>query len=99
MGTHTYITGLRFISRSKSDQSVGYVSESKEEVMSNGPLLGFGVAIIYMGFRAIQYLGQNNYCSAWIGHVTDTPVSNRLVKSGPINKLKVFYDVSLRHNK
>ena len=99
MGVCTYITGLRFMSRTKLSTRVGYVAEQEESTFTISDLHGFRVAMSQSGIRALQLVGKNGHCSQWAGDPTAMPVSNRLVKSKPIRRLAVSYDVSDLHTR
>lgn len=99
MGVCTYVTGIRFMSRTKLSPRVGYVAEQEERTFVTSDLHGLRVAKSQSGIRAPQLVGKNSHCSQWTGDPTAMPVSDRLVKSEPIRRLAVSYDVSYLHTR
>ena len=94
VGLRTYVTGLRFVSGSQPDQRVGYVTEQNERTFETSSLLGLRLAVSRSGIRALQLIGKKDCFFQWAGDPTGMPVSNALIKSEPISRLAVSYDVS-----
>lgn len=93
-GLYTYVSGIRFMSKSKTNTKVGYSSEQEEFVLVTSGLYGFRVAMSQSGITALQVVSKNGFCSRWAGDPISMPVCSRLVGSEPISRLAISYDVS-----
>ena len=95
MGSCTFVTGLQFRFENNLSLSFGYVAEQADCRFIIDDLYGFGIAVSASGIRAIRFVGRNGISTSWAGDPTELPVSSRLIRSEPVRKLAVTYDVKL----
>ncbi|KAM3533954.1 hypothetical protein MY4038_002832 [Beauveria bassiana] len=92
-GIWDYITGIRIIGKANGqEQFSGFVFDSGEILCSVAALHGFNVAMGPQGVRALQIVGLRRDACSWIGRTEGVPISESLVASKSVNRLRVTCD-------
>lgn len=95
-----YVSGLRLISRKKSNIQLGYVISGKETILHVGDrdggqniLTGFICALGDLGIQGLRTVASKGQLSEWAGAATDSSQTLRLCVGQPISELKAAFDV------
>ncbi|KAM3553587.1 hypothetical protein ARSEF4850_006846 [Beauveria asiatica] len=92
-GIWDYITGIRIIGKvDEQEQFSGFAFNSGEILCSVAALHGFNVAMGPQGVRALQIVGPRRDTRSWIGRTEGVPISESLVASKSVNRLRVTCD-------
>ncbi|KAM3455409.1 hypothetical protein MY3296_002389 [Beauveria thailandica] len=92
-GIWDYITGIRMIGKvDEQEQFLGFAFNSGEILCSVAALHGFNVAMGPQGVRALQIVGPRRDACSWIGRTEGVPISESLVASKSVNRLRVTCD-------
>jgi hypothetical protein len=93
IGSATFVTGMRFISRNKLDVCIGYTKGEESSLDITG-IQGFIVAVGSRGIHALQLITSTEKLSQWFGDPNGVPKTRRLVTHMPITALRAGFDVS-----